>query len=293
MNGPVGVIGFGAMGSGIAASVKRAGRDVLAHDVDPAKADRAREVGIEFVRGLDDLSGCQELILVLPDGPDVEAVVDWFVAGDVAGKLIVDCSTIDPEVSRRCAARLAGSGAGFADAGMGGGVGNAAEGTLLFMVGCEAEHWERARALLSPIARGVVHCGPPGAGVTMKAIVNLVWLANYAADVEALVFATRAGIPPAVAGEILGQTGASNRALGMAVEQLIADDIRPGFRVGLAHKDVAIAIGAARRLGLDLSTLEPTLEILEEASESGLADEGVAAVGTVVEQRHGVDLSES
>ena len=170
-------------------------------------------------------------------------------------------------------------------------VSTAVEGTLLFMVGCDESSWPRARSLLLPIARDVVRCGGPGTGVTMKAIVNLLWLANYTADVEALVFAASAGISPEVASAVLGDTGASNRALGMAVDQLIPGEIRDGFPVRLAHKDVRLALATARRLGLDLASLEPTLAVLQEASADGMDGLGVAAYGKVIEDRHGIDLS--
>jgi enoyl-CoA hydratase len=290
--GPIGVIGFGVMGSGLATSLARSGRSVIAYDLQNSRAGEAAAIGASFAATLEDLtSSCHEILLVLPDGPDVVAVASAILTDSASGKVIIDCSTVDPDVSRSIATTAAECGAEFADAGMGGGASNAAEGSLLFMVGCEEGTWDRVLAVLSPIGRGVIHCGGPGAGVTMKAITNLLWLSNYHADVEALVFASAAGISPDIAAAVLAQTGAANRALGMASDQLLTDDFRSGFPVSLAHKDVRLAIATARRLGLDLISLEPTLALFDEATNSGLSSEGVASAGTVVERRHGVDLS--
>lgn len=289
----VGIIGFGTMGSRLASSLQRTGKMVLGYDSHDGQRKLADKLGVDFAVGIQDLAvRCDAILLVLPDAPDVVTVADELFPHAAPGTLVIDCSTIDPDVSREVARSAAAAQLEFADAGMGGGASNAADGSLLFMVGCRPSAWSRVKELLQPIGRDVVRCGEPGTGVTMKAITNLLWLANYTADVEAVAFAKTAGISPRVAAEVLMATGATNRALKMVADQLIADEYNPGFPVSLAYKDVNLAVAAAERIGLDLTALTPALTAYEAAMKAGLADEGVAAGGLAIEKRLGVDLSE-
>src|SRR5690606_34374005 len=190
----VGVVGLGRMGSGLAQSLRRAGRSVRAFDLDATSRGFASEQGIEVVEDLAELAGERTLVLALPDGPDVTAVMDQLLPLLAPGTLIIDCSTIDPDFTTRLAAAGAAQGVRFRDAGMAGGPADAAAGNLLFMVGCPEEDWEDIQTILGPIARGVVRCGETGTGVTLKVVNNLLALTIFLADAEALSIAASAGL---------------------------------------------------------------------------------------------------
>lgn len=287
----VGVIGLGRMGSGLAKSLIRSGRRVRGFDLSPENSELATGDGIEVAERIEDIATESTIVLALPDGPDVTAVVEHLLPHTIDGTLIIDCSTIDPEYTIRLAADAASHGVRFCDAGMAGGPADAASGNLLFMVGCPEADWEDIESVLRPIGRDVVRCGETGTGVTLKVVNNLLALSVFLADVEALSIAAAAGLDQEITLSVLKQTGASNAALGGLVErQLLARDFGGAFRTALAHKDARIALDLARRSGVDCSTLGPTLTTFGEAVDSGLGALAAGAAGLVVERRSGVAL---
>lgn len=287
----VGVVGLGRMGSGLAKSLVRSGQSVEGFDLNPASREFAAGDGITVVEHIEDIAAKPIIVLALPDGPDVTAVVQQLLPHAAEGTLIIDCSTIDPDFTVRLSDEAAQHGVRFRDAGMAGGPADAASGNLLFMVGCPPEDWPDIESVLRPIGRDVVRCGDTGTGVTLKVVNNLLALTVFLADVEALSIAAAAGLDQDITLSVLKQTGASNAALGGLVErQLLARDFGGAFRTALAHKDARIALDLARRSGVDCSTLGPTLGSFGEAVDSGLGDLAAGAAGLVVERRSGVAL---
>lgn len=287
----VGVVGLGRMGSGLAISLMRSGRRVKGFDLHPESRELAASNGIELVDDVEALATESIIVLALPDGPDVSAVVERLLPCAREGTLVIDCSTIDPQFTIRLANEAANHGVRLRDAGMAGGPADAASGNLLFMVGCPVEDWEEIDAVLRPIGRDVVRCGETGTGVTLKVVNNLLALTVFLADVEALSIAAASGLDQEITLSVLKQTGASNAALGGLVErQLLAREFGGAFRTALAHKDARIALELASRSGIDCSTLGPTLTAFGDAVDSGLGDLAAGAAGLVVERRSGVTL---
>lgn len=288
----IGIIGLGQMGLGLAISQRRAGRDVIGHDVSSAARDAANREGIATVDDVDGLAGSAVTLLSLPDGPDVTAAVEQLLPGLPPGSLIIDCSTIDPDVTTGLAARAAETGVRLRDAGMaGGGPHQAATGNLMFLVGCPQEDWDEIRAILEPIGRSVVRCGDTGTGVTLKVINNLLALTVFLADTEILTIAAAAHLDQTITLDVLGQTAAGNAALtGLVGGQLLPRKFEGAFRTALAHKDARIALALAERLGINAATLAPTLSTYGEAVDAGLGDKAAGAAGLIVERRAGVKL---
>ncbi|HYH32097.1 MAG TPA: NAD(P)-dependent oxidoreductase, partial [Pseudonocardia sp.] len=169
----IGFVGLGIMGLPMAANLAAAGFDVAGYNRSKTRADLLAERGgraagsvAEAVRDAD------VVVTMLPDSPDVRDVLlgaDGVFAHARPGTLVVDASTIRPDVSRALAA--AGEERGFRvlDAPVSGGEQGAVEGTLSIMVGGAAEDVEAARPVLDVVGRTVVHVGPAGAGQTVKA----------------------------------------------------------------------------------------------------------------------------
>ncbi len=288
----VSVVGLGRMGLGLAISLRRIGREVVGFDLSADARKAAAEEGIPLVDGLTKLAGSKIVLLSLPDGPDVTKVVEQLLPVLPKASLIIDCSTIDPDVTTALAGRAAEAGVRFRDAGMaGGGPADAAAGKLLFLVGCPHEDWEDIQSILGPIGRRVVRCGDTGAGVTLKVVNNLLALTVFLADVEALSIAAAAGLDQKITMDVLRQTAAANTALDALVDrQLLARKFEGAFRTSLAHKDARIAVALAGRLGIDANTLSPTLAAYGEAVETGLGEMAAGAAGLVVERHAGVQL---
>jgi len=284
-HGGVGVVGMGLMGRGLARSLIRAGNNVSGFDTYPEAAESAAKADLPQVSQLQEIANLSTIVLALPDSPDVKQVVRELLNNTKPGTLIIDCSTIDPIVTTTLSEEAAAIGVRFRDAGMGGGPADAAEGNLLFMVGCPQNEWTEIEGFLSPIGRAVVRCGDTGSGVTLKVINNLLALTVFLADVEVLLLAGKAGLELDATLEVLKSTGAANAAFnGLVARQYLPRKFDGGFRTSLARKDVEIALGVATRLGIPVPNLAPTLEVFSQAVDDGLGGLAAGAAGLVLER---------
>jgi 2-hydroxy-3-oxopropionate reductase len=196
----VGFVGLGIMGRPMARNLLKAGFPLLVHD-------RLREPVAEIVaagaRDAGSLSGCAEARLVvtmLPDTPDVEAVLFGGAPLPGAmrpGSVLVDMSTISPIATRDFCARLAGGGVTMLDAPVSGGYQGAEAGTLSIMVGGEAAALERCRPVLSAMGTTISHIGESGAGQVCKACNQVACVITIEAVAEALTLARKSGVDPA------------------------------------------------------------------------------------------------
>ena len=193
----IGFVGLGAMGEPMAAALRRAGYEVTASVYRRRDAlDRLRVHGVSEAANPEEVARtCDAVVLCVPDAPQVEEAIfgpTGVASGAKAGLLVIDMSTISPVASRRFAERLAERGVDFIDAPMSGGPARARSGTLTIMVGASPS----AYALAEPLLRAMGtphHLGPVGMGETVK-LVNQIIIANVMiGNVEALVFARRAG----------------------------------------------------------------------------------------------------
>lgn len=240
------------MGEPMAASLCRAGFSVT------ASVHRRREAldRLRAACGLEEsadpaaaAAGSDAVILCVPDAPQVEAAL--FDTGGVAegarpGTPIVDMLTISPVASRRFAQRLSQSGLRFVDAPVSGGPLRAAEGTLAIMVGADPDDFARVEPMLR--AMGTPHhLGPVGMGETVK-LVNQIIIGNVMiANVEALVFARRAGADLDRVREVLATATASNYVLEQWLPKTwLAGRLEGGFALDLLRKDLAAALDTAR-----------------------------------------------
>src|SRR5438067_2529800 len=161
----VGFIGLGAMGLPMTRNLLAKGHKVTVASrsrgpVDAAVAAGAVDGGDP--RGVADASDVT--LLCVPDSPDVVAVVDAMLPALGPGKIVVDTSTIDPDVERAQHDRVGATGARYLEAPLSGGTVGAERGTLTLMVGGDEQTLERARPVLEAFAGLIVHCGGPGVG---------------------------------------------------------------------------------------------------------------------------------
>ncbi len=157
----IGVIGLGNMGGGMAASLARAGFAVTGLDTASAARERAGAAGVRIASDIRDLlDGADAVLTMLPDSPDVETCM--LGAGGVAehvrpGTLIIEASTIAPATTKAVAAAFTAKGCGFIDAPVGRAPANAANGTLMFMVGASEADFARARPYLDAMGSDIHH----------------------------------------------------------------------------------------------------------------------------------------
>lgn len=247
----VGFIGLGAMGEPMARCLRRAGFEVTASAHRNREAlERLRAEGVtEAADPAAAAADVDAVVICVPDAPQVEEVL--FAARGVAegarrGALVVDMSTISPAASRRFAERLTERGLDFVDAPVSGGPARARDGTLTIMVGASAQAFEQAEPVLR--AMGTPHhLGPVGMGETVK-LVNQIIIGNVMiANIEALVFAKRAGADLDAVRAVLASATASNYLLQEWLPKTwLAGTFSGGFALDLLRKDLAAALDTAR-----------------------------------------------
>jgi 2-hydroxy-3-oxopropionate reductase len=253
----IGFIGLGIMGAPMAANLVAAGHHVIGYNRSPAKADALVAKGGRAAKNVADaVRGADVVITMLPDSPDVVEVVegpDGVLAHATDGLLLIDMSTIRPDVSRQIAAHAAERGVAALDAPVSGGEAGAIEGNLSIMIGGAAEDVQRARPILSALGTTVVHVGPSGAGQTVKAANQLIVAGNIGLLAEAIVFLEAHGVETGPAVEVLGGGLAGSAVLDRRARSMLARDFTPGFRLNLHHKDLGIVQAAAREAGVVIS----------------------------------------
>jgi 2-hydroxy-3-oxopropionate reductase len=285
----VGFIGLGIMGRPMAKNLMDAGYELVVHNRSPEKAEELAEEGNATAAGSprEVAEACDIVITMLPDSPDVEAVVageDGVLEGIRDGALLVDMSTISPVVTEELSAKIRKQGASMLDAPVSGGDVGAIEGALSIMVGGSEEDFERARPLFDVMGKVATHVGPTGAGQVVKACNQIVVALTIEAVSEALVLGSRGGVAPEKLVEALSGGLAGSAVMEAKKEKFFSHDFEPGFRIELHHKDLGIALAAGREYGVALPVTAIVDQMLEALKAKGRGDRDHSALLTLLEE---------
>ncbi|GAB2647434.1 2-hydroxy-3-oxopropionate reductase [Saccharopolyspora gloriosae] len=274
----IGFIGLGIMGGPMAANLVAAGHEVAGYNRSRAKVDQlVADGGTAASSVAEAVAGAEVVFTMLPDSPDVEAVVlgeDGVLAHAQRGALLVDCSTIRPDTARRVAEAAAQREVRALDAPVSGGEPKAIDGTLSIMVGGAADAFAAAEDVLGAVGATIVHVGPAGAGQTVKAANQLIVAGNIGLLAEALVFLEAHGVDTEAGLDVLGGGLAGSSVLNAKGAKMRDREFGPGFRLELHHKDMGIVQAAAREAGLTapLGTLVAQLVAASVAQGDGALD---------------------
>ena len=266
----IGVVGLGNMGFGMAASLKRAGFEVLGFDISQARRPMIEAEGIRFIE--DQLALLQEVdavVFSLPYAKDVEAVVTaegGLLSRKDASVLVIDTSTSDPGTTRRLAASLAAAGHGLLDAPVSGGPSGAASGSLTMMIGGTEADVARAEKVLAAMSAKATHVGPSGAGNIAKLVNNLLVAAHLVTTGEAMRLSAAAGLAPEEALKVVNAaTGRSAISEVMYPRWVLPASFDSGFSAGLMRKDVRLAIELAEESGVALPLSQHVKQLWQDA----------------------------
>jgi 2-hydroxy-3-oxopropionate reductase len=269
----VAFIGLGIMGSPMAVRLAEAGHTVKGYNRTPDKAAPLEAAGGTAGTSVADAVAEADVVAVMvPDSGDVEDVLtgdDGVLAHAPAGALIIDFSSIRPDVSARLAELARDAGFRMLDAPVSGGEAGAKNATLSIMVGGSAEDFEAARPLLDVVGGTVVHVGLSGAGQTVKAANQLIVATNIQALSEAVVFLRAYGVDLDAALEVLGGGLAGSAVLNQKKANMLAGSFEPGFRIALHHKDMGIVTSAAREAGVVLPVGAVVAQLMASALAQG------------------------
>ena len=286
----LGFVGLGAMGLPMTRHLVEAGLPVTVSSRSPGPV--ATAVAFGAVPGGDPagVAGAADvIILCVPSSPQVADVVAAMLPSLGPGKVVVDCSTIDPEVSRIQHQRVAAVGAGFLDAPLSGGTAGAERGTLTLMVGGDEATLEAVRPALTPFAGLIVHVGGPGMGQVVKLCNNLIYAAQMVATAEASALAVTSGVDMHKLHEVLlhstGDCVAVRTRLpvaGVVPDSPASNGWKPGFMTDLMAKDLDLATAYGARAGVPLTLTAVARQALTSASTAGYGREDFSAVAKVI-----------
>jgi 3-hydroxyisobutyrate dehydrogenase len=292
----LGFIGLGAMGLPMTRNLVAAGHEVTVTSRSRSPVGEAVAFGATDGGTVTDVAAASEvLILCVPNSPDVVQVLDLAVPGLGPGTIVVDCSTIDPDVERAQHDRVRATGGRYLDAPVSGGTVGAKKGTLTLMVGGDAGTLEEARPALDPVAGLIVHVGGPGMGQVVKLCNNLIYAAQMLATAEATALAQRSGVDMAKLLEVLlhstGDCTAVRTRLpvpGVVPDSPASNGWAPGFMTDLMAKDLDLALAYAARAGVPMTGTATTRQALTAASTAGFGREDFSALAKVVLRLAGV-----
>lgn len=283
----VGVVGLGIMGAPMARNLLAAGHEVIVHGRRPARVEPLVARGARAAASPAATAAGAEMVLTsLPDGPDVELVVggpEGILAGATPGLVVIDTSTIAPDIARALAARCAAAGVGFLDAPVSGGEQGAIAGTLSIMVGGEAEVFARAAPVLRAIGRTVTHMGGAGQGQMTKMVNQVIVATTLAAVVEGLTLAAHAGLDPEAVIAAVGSGAATSWQLQHLGPRVQRADWAPGFMVRLQQKDLRLALAAAARVGVALPATAVVHQLFAAVEARGGGALGTQALAQAIE----------
>jgi 2-hydroxy-3-oxopropionate reductase len=291
----VGFIGLGIMGRPMAKNLMEAGYELVLQNRSPEKAEGLAEEGnATAARSPREVAeACDLVITMLPDSPDVEAVVageGGVLEGIRDSALLVDMSTISPVVTEELAAKVREKGASMLDAPVSGGDVGAIEGALSIMVGGSKEDFERARPLFDVMGKVATHVGPIGAGQVVKACNQIVVALTIEAVSEALVLGSKGGVAPEKILDVLGGGLAGNKVMEVKREKMLEHSFDPGFRIELHHKDLGIALAAGREYGVTLPVTAIVDQMLKTLKMRGKGDRDHSAILTLIEESSGHEI---
>lgn len=275
----IGILGIGRMGAAMTTRLLGLGHQVTVWNRSPGKAQALAAAGARVAATPRALAvACDVIISIVADAAAVEAAyfgAEGVASGDLAGKLVIEMSTLRPQTQLSLAERLKALGAAVVECPVGGTTGPARDGKLLGFAGGSDADFALAKPVLDLLCRRVEHIGPPGAGASMKLAINLPLLVYWQALGEALTLIKPLGLDPARVMDILADTSGGPNVLkvrGGTIAKAMAggDTGEVTFDVDLIRKDLRTMIAEAASLGATLPVTQRALEVFDDAASEGM-----------------------
>jgi L-threonate 2-dehydrogenase len=283
----VGLIGLGAMGSGMAGSLRRAGCAVHVCDArDGVAAVFAAKGGVACATPAELAAQCEIVISVVVNAAQTESVLfgngspgEGAAAAMQPGSVFVMCSTVDPNVSIAFERRLEAMGLLYVDAPISGGAAKAASGEMTVMGAARDATWAKAEPFLSAMAGKVYRLGDrAGNGSKVKIINQLLAGVHIAAAAEAMALGLREGVDPAALYEVITHSAGNSWMFENRMAHVLAGDYTPLSAVDIFVKDLGLVLDTARASKFPLPLASTAHQMFMQASTAGFAKEDDAAV---------------
>ena len=292
----IGFIGLGTMGGGMALNIRKAGHEMVVHDLNRDAAQRHIEAGCTWAGSPREVAeACEVVFTSLPGPPEVESVAlaeNGLLAGMKPGSVWFDLSTNSPTVMRRLHAIFAEKGIEVFDAPVSGGPAGANSGKLAIWAGGSQETFDQQKDLLDALGDQVAYIGPIGAGSVAKLVHNCAGYAIQTALAEVFTMGVKAGVDPLPLFEAIRQgAGGRRRTFDTLAGSFLQGNFEPAsFQLKLAHKDVRLATELGRELGVPMRLANMAYAELTEALNRGWGTMDSRVAMVLQEERAGVDI---
>jgi 3-hydroxyisobutyrate dehydrogenase len=275
------------MGSGMAASLRRASFDVHVFDVRQDVADKFAKDGGHACKSVAELGeACDVVVSVVVNAAQTEAVLfgphadgTGCAAAMRAGSVFVMCSTVDPNWSVALEARLEKLGLLYVDAPISGGAAKAASGEMTMMTAAKPAAYAKCETMLNAMAGKVYKLGDhAGAGSKVKIINQLLAGVHIAAAAEAMALGLREGVNPDALYDVITHSAGNSWMFENRMAHVLAADYTPLSAVDIFVKDLGLVLDMARASKFPLPLSSTAHQMFMQASTAGFAKEDDSAV---------------
>jgi 3-hydroxyisobutyrate dehydrogenase/2-hydroxy-3-oxopropionate reductase len=291
----VGFIGLGKMGRPMTQHLLQAGFEVVINNRSQRVVQELAAEGAIPAATPAEVGRAAEIVMTcLPTTEAVEAVYegeDGLFGVARAGQILIDHSTVSPNLSRRFSDRAQAAGAGFLDAPVSGGPAGAAGGTLTIMVGGDREVFDRALPIFQAMGKNIHLVGPSGAGSIIKLTNQLLVAIHTAASVEAAVFAVKAGADPQMVKDVIGTSFGGSAMLNRNIPLFLERKFAGGTPVNLILKDLGLIGEYTNQLQLRTLMVSQAQQVFAEGRAAGLGDLDMSALVQALERLSGVEVT--
>jgi len=290
----IGFIGVGLMGKPMVKNLINDNYKVLTYDNNPARLKEIKELGAQTCKSVKEIAqSANPIITMLPNSPESENVIignKGIINYAKKDTIVVDMSSIDPNVSIKIGNKLKSKGIEFLDAPVSGGEPKAIDGTLAIMVGGQESVFEKVIPIFKTLGNYFILVGDIGAGNFTKLANQIIVAINIAAVSEALIFAKKAGLSPSNVLSAIKNGLAGSSVLDSKAPMMISKNFKPGGKINTHKKDMKNVLSVSTSLDIPLPLSAQLFEMLKSISILGDGELDHSAIVKFYENISGVKL---
>jgi 3-hydroxyisobutyrate dehydrogenase-like beta-hydroxyacid dehydrogenase len=283
----IGIIGVGLLGSAVASRLLKGGFEVAAYDTRPDQVKALQAQGLIAAASIAEAAvDSDSVFTILPSLESVETTIlraGGLIETAPPRAILIQMSTISPELARRLAAAALASGLGFLDAPMSGTSAMVERGDCAIFVAGDRSRAEACQPIFDAIAKKTHYVGDAGMASLAKLATNLLVGLNTAALAEALVLGAKGGLAPAVLVEILKESAGASKMVDVRGPLMVSRRFDAQMKIDLFLKDFKLMLDEGLRLGVPLPLTSVTQQLATATATAGRGDEDLAAIVTTFE----------
>lgn len=293
----IGFVGLGTMGAPMAANLLKKGYSVTVYNRNIGKANELSELGADVANTPRELAKSVDVIITMISNDKAITEVYYGENGILNGltpsKVMIDCSTISPDLSRKLGSDARERYCDFIDSPVTGSKPAAIEGSLLFMAGGDSIVVEQHRDLLLAMGRDVIYLGPQGSGSVAKLAHNTIVGINAVGLIEGMSIAAKNGMDASAFLRIINGGGAASKQAELKGQKIIDRDFSVQFSLELMLKDLGLSTALTHQLGIPTPMLDAAKNMFQIGQAAGYGDSDLSALANIYESWIGKRIGET